>query len=195
MDDDHSNHGPLIFILVLIALIPILVFSYFKIQNYLTEKNTKTLPGGSLTSVLRKVVEKDKLGKDITYYVLDTTNHSSIDLYNCNFVLTARGKDNKYFAFSQNYVLQDCKQFSSLQKNYECRVNNAIKKARFYTSSRSWSKFLASSTIILPVGSFYFDQTISSQSYYSKNMLSDLDTLKFSCQDNSKAHFTSSFTF
>src|SRR3989344_4475655 len=107
----------LIFILVLIALIPILAFFYFKTQTYLTERNTKTLPDGSLTSNLRKVVEKDKFGKEITYYVLDTVNHSSVDLYKCNFILTAKGKDNKYFAFSSNYVLQDCKQFSSLQKN------------------------------------------------------------------------------
>ena len=185
----------LIFILVLIALIPILAFFYFKTQTYLTERNTKTLPDGSLTSNLRKVVEKDKFGKEITYYVLDTVNHSSVDLYKCNFILTAKGKDNKYFAFSSNYVLQDCKQFPSLQKNYECRVNNAIKRARFYSSSRSWPKFLSSSTLVLPMGRFYIDQTISSQSYYAKNTLSDLDTLKFFCRDNSKSQFTGSFTF
>lgn len=195
MDEPYPNHSPLIFVLILVALIPILIFSYFKIQNYITQKNTKSLPDGSLTSAIRKVVEKDKFGKEIVYYVLDTTNRSSVDLYQCNFILTARGKDSLYFAFSQNYVLQNCKQFSSLQKNYECRVNNAIKKVKYYSSSRLWPKFLDNSTLVLPMSSFYLDQSISSQSYYSQNNLTDLDTVKFICQDNSKANFTASFTF
>ncbi len=175
----------LTFILVLVFLIPIITISIFWIRSFIAKTNTKQLPEGSFSTKLREVVELDKEGREIRYWVLDTTNHTKNNLYNCLAEVSSKGEQDKFIGFSSNYVLKDCKALSKAKDNYDCRLTNMLTRWRSYEKSRTWDRLNASGHLVIGVGRFYVDQTVSSQSFLSKNRLSDLDTLTLNCQTES----------
>ena len=182
---ESSSRG-LIGILVIIALIPILFFAYFWYRGQTALRNAKPLPADTLSAQLRLVQEIDpQTQKIITYWVIDTSNHSSVPLYKCRLTLFSQGDQKQFTAFSKNFVYQDCSRLHFVNANYRCRLENALLRFRSYEASRIYEKLPANSSLTIAVGRYYVDQTVSSQSYLSQKRLSDIANETVTCLNSS----------
>lgn len=188
---------PLIIIIFLLLLTLVGGFVVFMFKSASQSLSSyKPLPPGSFSKQLRLVKETDpKTGKDYLYYVLDVTNNTSDDLYSCKYILTSSGAQVQYHAFSSDYRLRDCQQYSYVKTNYDCRLANALTRWRFYDSSRTWPKLAPRQIQTVTVSRFYTEQTISSQSFLAKNTVGDIYSISPYCKTTSGAKVTEQISF
>ncbi len=175
----------IIIFLVLVAIIPAIAVSVFLFRRGASDhqiKNASLLPDKTLTSVVREVREITKEGKEIRYWVLDIKSHSQDTLLNCYVALTSKGEKDIFYGFSKRFVLQDCNRRGTTRSNYECRIDNAFNKFRNSDTSRRWDRISAGGNLIVGIGSFYKEQSISTDSFLSKNKLTDIYSATAACQ-------------
>jgi len=145
------------------------------------------LPAAAFSSRLEeRRYYDDKLKKEIIYWVIATTNRSQDTFYDCRFDLVAKGTQDNYEGFFQDYTLRDCYQYSLVKDNYDCRLDNGWARYTRYSAARTLKKLPAGGATELAVARFYLDdQTRAGQSYLTKNTLSDIYNYHISCRTSS----------
>lgn len=172
-------------VLVVVAVIPILIFLFVSSRNNFTNNSIasiRSLPADTFTAVVREVREIDKYGKEIRYWVTDTTNHSDTTYYNCYQVMVSKGEQEIFYGFSANYSLRNCNQLGETRSNYECRLSNTITRTRYSNSSRIWDRIAAGGHLVVAVSRYYQEETISSQAFLIRNKLTDIYSLVSICR-------------
>ncbi|OGD09171.1 hypothetical protein A2397_04275 [Candidatus Amesbacteria bacterium RIFOXYB1_FULL_44_23] len=199
MHQNSSGNSLIIFLLVLVAAIPVSTYFFVRGRQALSTGNidsVKELPENTLTSTLKEIVYFDKeQQKEIRYWAFDTENHGQESLFNCYLLLTPKGGEDKFFGFSKNYSLRDCNKLGDTRANYECRISNAMSKFQNAESSKIWNKIPAGGNLLVAVSRFYTEQTISSQSFFNQNRLSDIHTLTPVCKTSTGARVKQIISF
>ncbi len=169
----------IIFILILAVIIGLGVYLFRLLRP---NKSNFSFPQNTFSSRVEPRTYIDKDGKKITYYVLNTQNQTREDYYSCKFVVVAKGTLTQYQGFLSDYQLKNCNAAGrEVRPNYECRLDNGIKKYFKYEPAITLRKFPANSSHEIAVSRFYISQTLLSESFLTQNQLSDIFEYQISC--------------
>lgn len=167
--------GGLVFLIVLAAGLYLIKLFFFSPPKPLSQDTFNS-------RLEQRKYYDEKLKKEVTYWVIATTNKSSTVFYDCRFQVTAKGTEEVYDGFFKDYTERDCYQYRQTKDNYDCRLENWWKHTFSYYPSLTLRKFNPQAQSEIAVSRFHQGQTRSQFAYSSKNQLSDIYSYTISCK-------------